>query len=79
VSFAPGRTWGADYNLRTTYPMQYLFNIQRTPGQNSVFEAGYTGNVSRKVAFLINANVPLPGFTTFDSVSPIPNGMAFSS
>ena len=32
VSFAPGLTWGADYNLPTTYTMQYLFNVQRTLG-----------------------------------------------
>lgn len=72
VRFAPGLTWGADHNLRTTYAFQYLFNVQRTLGQNSVIEAGYTGNVSRKVAFLINANAPLPGVTTFDSREPYP-------
>ncbi|NWF82395.1 MAG: TonB-dependent receptor [Bryobacteraceae bacterium] len=72
VRFAPGLTWGADYNLRTTYSFQYLFNVQRTLGQNSVLEAGYAGNVSRKVAFLVNANAPLPGVTTFDSREPYP-------
>ncbi|MBL8219004.1 MAG: TonB-dependent receptor [Bryobacterales bacterium] len=72
VRFAPGLTWGADYHLRTTYSLQYLFNVQRTVGQNSVLELGYTGNVSRKVAFLVNANAPLPGVTTFDSREPYP-------
>ena len=63
VSFAPGLTWGADYNLRNTYTMQYLFNVQRTLGSNSTLEVGYTGNQSRKVAYLVNANAPLPGIT----------------
>ncbi|MFN7932822.1 MAG: TonB-dependent receptor [Bryobacteraceae bacterium] len=72
VRFAPGLTWGADTRLRTTYSVQYLFNVQRTLGQNSVLELGYTGNVSRKVAFLVNANAPLPGVTTFDAREPYP-------
>jgi hypothetical protein len=72
VRFAPGLTWGASYNLPTTYSMQYLLNVQRTIGQNSVFEAGYTGNVSRKVAYLVNANAPLPGVTPFDAREPYP-------
>ncbi len=72
VSFVPGLTWGADNNLRTTYTMQYLLNVQRTIGQNSTLEVGYTGNQARKVAFLVNANAPLPGITTFDSREPYP-------
>lgn len=72
VSFTPGLTWGADTNLRTTYSMQYLFNVQRTIGANSTLEVGYTGNQARKVAFLVNANAPLPGITTFDSREPYP-------
>ena len=72
VSFAPGLTWGADYNLRNTYTMQYLFNVQRTLGSNSTLEVGYTGNQSRKVAYLVNANAPLPGITTFDAREPYP-------
>ena len=72
VSFAPGLTWGADYNLRNTYTMQYLFNVQRAIGSNSTLEVGYTGNQSRKVAYLVNANAPIPGITTFDSREPYP-------
>jgi hypothetical protein len=52
--------------------MQYLFNIQRTIGQKSVLEVGYTGNFSRKVAFLVNANAPLAGVTPFDAREPYP-------
>jgi hypothetical protein len=72
VRFTPGLTWGVDNNLRTTYSMQYLFNVQRTLGQNSVVELGYTGNVARKVAYLVNANAPLPGITSFDAREPYP-------
>lgn len=72
VSFTPGLTWGADYNLPTTYTMQYLFNIQRTLGTNSTLEVGYTGNQSRKVAYLVNANAPIPGITPFDAREPYP-------
>jgi hypothetical protein len=72
VSFAPGLTWGADYNLPITYAMQYLFNIQRTIGNNSTLEVGYTGNQVRKAAYLVNANAPLPGITTFDAREPYP-------
>ena len=72
VSFAPGLTWGADYNLPTTYTMQYLFNVQRTLGTNSTLEVGYTGNQSRKVAYLVNANAPVPGITPFDAREPYP-------
>ena len=43
VRLAPGLTWGADNNLRTTYSLQYLLNVQRSLGQNSVLEVGYTG------------------------------------
>jgi len=72
VSFAPGLTWGADNNLRTTYSMQYLLNVQRAIGKNSTLELGYTGNQARKVAYLINANAPLPGITNFNLREPYP-------
>ena len=52
--------------------MQYLFNVQRTIGTNSTLELGYTGNQARKVAYLVNANAPVPGITTFDSREPYP-------
>jgi hypothetical protein len=72
VSFAPGLTWGAQYHMPTTYTMMYLLNVQRAIGRNSTLEVGYTGNQSRKVAFLINANAPSPGITTFDAREPYP-------
>jgi hypothetical protein len=72
VSFAPGLTWGADHNLRNTYSMQYLFNVQRTLGSNSTLELGYTGNQVRRVHYLVNANAPLPGISQFDTREPYP-------
>jgi hypothetical protein len=72
VSFAPGLTWGATHNLRNSYTLQYLFNIQRTLGSSSTLEVGYTGNQSRKVHYLVNANAPLPGITPFDTREPYP-------
>ncbi|MFN9083477.1 MAG: carboxypeptidase regulatory-like domain-containing protein [Acidobacteriota bacterium] len=72
VRFAPGLTWGADNNLRTTYSIQYLLNVQRTLSESSVLEVGYTGNVSRRINYLINANAPLPGITPFDAREPYP-------
>jgi hypothetical protein len=72
VRFAPGLTWGADYNLPITYTMQYLLNIQRTLGSHSTLEFGYTGNQSRKVKYLVNANAPIPGITPFDAREPYP-------
>jgi hypothetical protein len=71
-----GLTWGADYNLANTYTMSYLFNIQRTLGKHSTFEAGYTGNQSRKLAYLINANGPVPGITAFRLRAPYPEWQA---
>lgn len=72
VRFAPGLTWGADNNLRTTYSLQYLLNVQRTLSESSVLEVGYTGNVSRRINYLINANAPLSGITPFDAREPYP-------
>jgi hypothetical protein len=72
VTFAPGLTWGVDPDLATTYTMQYIFNVQRTLGSNSTLEVGYTGNQSRKVNYLVNANAPIPGITPFDAREPYP-------
>jgi hypothetical protein len=72
VSFPPGLTWGADYNLRNTYSLQYLFNVQRSLGNNSTLEVGYTGNQIRRVHYLVNANAPNPGISSFDSREPYP-------
>jgi hypothetical protein len=72
VSFAPGLTWGAQWDLPNTYTTQYVLNVQRQLGNHSTLEVGYTGNQSRKVAYLVNANAPTPGITTFDAREPYP-------
>ena len=61
VNLPIGLTWGADYHLPTTYSMQYIFNVQRSLGKSTTFEAGYSGSQSRHTANLINAAQPLPG------------------
>ncbi len=71
-----GLTWGADYNLANTYTMSYLLNVQRAIGNNSTVEVGYTGNQSRKLAYLINANGPEPGITPFRNRAPYPEWQA---
>ncbi len=65
-------TWGADPNLRTTYTMSYLLNIQRTLGKNTTLELGYNGTESRKLNLLENQNAPIPGTTSFASRAPYP-------
>ena len=71
-----GLTWGADSNLATTYTMSYLLNVQRSLGNHSTLEVGYTGNQSRKLAFLINGNGPVPGITPFATRAPYPEWQA---
>ncbi len=65
-------TWGADYNMATTYTMNYLFNVQRSLGNGSTLEFGYNGSQSRKLARLSNENAPLPGVTAFALRAPYP-------
>ncbi|MDQ1473892.1 MAG: hypothetical protein QOJ99_5372, partial [Bryobacterales bacterium] len=65
-------TWGADNNLRTTYTMSYLLNVQRVLGKNTTLEVGYAGSQSRKLGLLSNANAPIPGTTAFALRAPYP-------
>ncbi|RPI23678.1 MAG: TonB-dependent receptor [Acidobacteria bacterium] len=48
---------------RTTYTMQYLFNIQRQLTPNWAIEAGYLGSVSRHLQGFLDANQGIPGTT----------------
>ncbi len=48
--------WGANSHLPTATTMQYIFNVQRTIGQSSSLEIGYTGSLSRHLAYLSNQN-----------------------
>ena len=72
VSIPSGLTWGADYNLPTTYSMTYLLNIQRALGRSTTFETGYNGTLSRHTANLINAAQPLPGTSAVVTRLPYP-------
>lgn len=67
-----GLTWGTDPNIRNTYSMVYLFNVQRTLGAGSTLELGYNGSQSRKLALLYNMNAPIPGTTAFATRAPYP-------
>lgn len=49
------------YDRRTPYTMQYLLNVQREFSNNTVFEIGYMGSVSRRLEALraINETIPV--------------------
>ncbi len=65
--------WSVKYNLRNTYSMLYLFNIQRELGTQTVLEVGYNGSVSRHLQGLQNMNQPVPGASgTYASRAPFP-------
>ncbi len=65
-------TWGADRNLRTTYSVSYILNVQRILAKGTTLEVGYAGSQSRKLALLSNENAPLPGTTAFALRAPYP-------
>lgn len=65
-------TWGADHNLRTTYSVSYILNVQRILAKGTTLEVGYAGSQSRKLALLSNENAPLPGTTAFALRAPYP-------
>ena len=72
AGIATSLTWGADNNLRNTYSMNYLLNVQRVLGKATTLEVGYNGSQSRKVALLTNQNAPIPGITAFATRAPYP-------
>jgi len=64
--------WSVKYNVRTTYSMQYLFNIQRELSKDTVLEVGYNASLSRRVQSLQDPNAPLPGPGSTSSRVPYP-------
>jgi hypothetical protein len=64
--------WGVKPNVRTTYTMQYLFDIQRKLGSNMSLEVGFSGAQHRKLQALQNTNAPIPGTTSYASRAPFP-------
>jgi len=55
--------WSVKYNVRDTYSMMYMFNIQRELSGSTLLEIGYNGSVSRRVQGLHDTNAPIPGTT----------------
>ncbi|MCX6636359.1 MAG: carboxypeptidase-like regulatory domain-containing protein, partial [Acidobacteria bacterium] len=53
--------WGVKPNVRNTYSMMYLFNIQRELSRSTVLEVGYNGSLSRNVQGLQDTNQAVPG------------------
>jgi hypothetical protein len=49
-------TWGANPHLPTASSMQYIVNVQRTLGASTSLETGYTGSLSRHLAYLSDQN-----------------------
>jgi hypothetical protein len=56
VTVPIGLTWGAAQHLPDSSSMQYVLNVQRALGNSSTLEAGYTGSVSRHLAYLLDEN-----------------------
>jgi hypothetical protein len=64
---------GAKYDIRNTYAVQYLINIQRELNQSTMFEVGYNGSISRRLQGLVDLNQPIPSaFGSIASRSPFP-------
>jgi hypothetical protein len=60
------------YDHKTSYTAEYLFNIQQQFGQNWSFEAGYLGSFSRRLYGFRDANQPIPyGYIGDGSSTPI--------
>ncbi len=53
--------WSVKYDVRNTYSMMYLFNIQREIDKSTVLEVGYNGSISRHLQGLQDTNAPVPG------------------
>ncbi len=49
----------ADFNLRTGYVQQYNLSVQRQFGRGWMLEAGYVGNVGRKLTDQRDINAPI--------------------
>ena len=81
VNVTAGLVWGTNYDLPTTYTMNYLMNVQRVLGKSSTLEMGYNGSQSRKLALLTNQDAPLPGNAAIIKRSPYPefSGIQFLS
>lgn len=60
------------YDHKTSYTAQYLFNVQQQLGQNWSFEMGYLGSFSRHLYGFRDVNQPVPyGYIGNGSSTPI--------
>jgi hypothetical protein len=64
--------WSVKYNLKNTYSLQYLFNVQRELTQDTVVEVGYNASLSRHAQGLQDPNAPLPGTSNSTLRMPYP-------
>ena len=56
ITIPVGLTWGVAQHLPDSSTMQYVLNVQRSLGASTTVEAGYTGSVSRHLAYLLDEN-----------------------
>jgi hypothetical protein len=56
---APG-VWPMMQNVRDSYTLQWLVNVQREVSRSTVLEVGYIGSISRHLWGLFDANEPIP-------------------
>ena len=71
VTIPIGLTWGANSHLPTASTMQYILNVQRTLGKSTALEAGYSGSLSRHLAYLSDQNQGILS-PTLSSVQRLP-------
>jgi hypothetical protein len=64
-------TWGANPHLPTARTLQYILNVQRTLGPSTSVEVGYTGSLSRHLAYLSDQNQGILS-PTLSSVQRLP-------
>ena len=53
--------WSVIPDVKNSYSMMYLLNVQRELSGSTVLEVGYNGSLSRNLQGLVDPNGPLPG------------------
>jgi Carboxypeptidase regulatory-like domain len=61
ITLTNPNVYGIKPNIRTPYVVQYLLNIQRELGANTVVEFGYSGSEGHHLQGLQNLNPAVPG------------------
>ena len=56
----PPYAYSNQYPHRTAYSQVFLFDVQKQVGKDWMFEAGYMGNVSRRLAGSAMPTIPFP-------------------